>query len=604
MIKFFSSAVFLFLFTNGFSQGNTGTGMFRDNSYVPDPRDLIYDTRAWQFNAGSPVRATPLTGGSNLYAGTAAGVFYALDKKSGSVKWKYQSGAAIHSSAARQNGKVYFSDNSQSVYCLNESNGKLLWKMKMGAKRAYPWRYDYHYSSPVLHGGKLLIGGDDGNFYALHPATGKIIWQFNAKGIIRSTAAVYKDNIIFGDSEATLYALDIKNGKEVWQYRINGDTMNNDDYGFDRRAINASPVVRGNKVIVGARDGFLYCVDADKGKTIWKMDHLVSWVNTTVAVRDSFVITGTSDGRFVQAIHLETGREIWKFKTAAAVWSSPLIVNNTVYAGTFDGQLYCIDLYSGRRISQVRVNGKILSSPVWDDDLLYTGADDGYIYALSGHADRRLHKDNVERYVYYEPGIAIYFRAGSDMVLRNYLRGNGYKVIGSDSLAWVMSKAEKAGSVIVFATCWFPPGIAESGNKSIIRQYLDGGGRIVLTGTNPLLYKIDEKNRQPAAFRPGAIDTILGLDYGKGDTRTFMGDFPCFASDAGIQLGLPDFWYNSVFIQQKNVDVVLGRNENGEVSAFTKNYSNGGCLVQLWLDPDRPDRLDAVIKAAEWELRE
>jgi outer membrane protein assembly factor BamB len=563
----------------------------------------VYDTRAWSIYTGSPVRATPLVKGRCIYVGNAKGDFFAIDKKNGQVKWKYHTGEAIHSSAIGENGKLFFSDNRQTVYALQETSGKLVWKFDIGKKQHYPWRYDYYYSSPVLQDGKLLIGGDDGFFYALNPQTGKVVWKFKCKGIVRSTASVYKNTVLFGDTEASLYALDIKSGRERWQYKINGDTMKNENFGFDRRAINSSPVIAGNKIVFGARDGFLYCINADDGKTIWKADHRVSWVISTVAVKDSFVVTGTSDGRFVQAVHLETGREIWKYKTSLAVWASPLIVGDKVYAGSFDDQLYCIDLKSGKRISQFKTNGKILSSPVWNDQLLYVGSDDGYLYAFSGHTDKRQYKNEADRYVYYEAGINVYFRNNSDLVIRNYLRNNGYKVINSDSLTWFMSKESTVPSVFVFATSYFPLPVIQNGKNSVIRKYLDRGGKIVLTGTNPIVYKIDDPTKQPIDFNRHASDTVFNLEYGEGDTRTFMGDFPCFPTSSGKELGLPDFWTTSVFINEKNVDIVLGKNENGQVSAFAKNYLNGGQLVQIWMDSDKPDRLDAIIKTAEWELK-
>ncbi|HLG38468.1 MAG TPA: PQQ-binding-like beta-propeller repeat protein, partial [Chitinophagaceae bacterium] len=385
MYKLLLATVLVFIFCNCFSQPGRGAKMFRGNekhdSYASTSHDLVFDTKAWRFNAEAPVRSTPLINNNSVYFGTARGDFFAIRKQTSQIKWKYTTGKAIHSSAACQDGKIYFSDNGQTIYCLKESDGQLIWKVKMGEKREYPWRYDYYYSSPVLYDGKLFIGGDDGFFYALHRQTGKLIWKFKSKGIIRSTGAVYKNTILFGDTEASLYAVDIKSGKEIWQYKINGDTMRNENFGFDRRAITSSPVVVGNKVIFGARDGYLYCINADNGKNIWKLDYYVSWVISTAAVRDSLVVTGTSDGRYVNAVNLETGKEIWKCRTPLAVWSSPLIVNDKVYAGTFDGHLFCIDLKSGKRVSQFKANGKILSSPVCDEDLLYVGSDDGYLYA-------------------------------------------------------------------------------------------------------------------------------------------------------------------------------------------------------------------------------
>ncbi|MBC7949864.1 MAG: PQQ-binding-like beta-propeller repeat protein [Chitinophagaceae bacterium] len=561
--------------------------------------NAVHDTKEWSLFTGGPVRATPLVKAGFIYIGNARGDFYAIEKKSGSVKWKYSTGEAIHSSAIGSGGKIYFTDNRQTVYALEETSGKLAWKYTMDKKLIYPWRYDYYHSSPVLADGKLLVGGEDGFFHAISPATGKLLWKFKSKGIIRSTAAVSGSTIWFGDTEATLYALDLKNGKEKWQYKINGDTMNNADYGFDRRAITSSPVVKGNKVIFGARDGYLYCVDATTGNNIWKVDHRVSWIISTVAIKDTIVVTGTSDGRFVQAIGLESGQEIWRYRTPLAVWASPLIAGDRVYAGGFDGHLFCLDLKTGRRISQYRTNGKILSSPIMDDKLLYVGSDDGNVYAFSGHPDSRI-KTDLDKYVFYEPGVNIYFRGGTDMVIRNYLRGIGYKVIGLDSIAHYLSRETANSPVIIFASAYLPDTIIKNGATSIIRRFLDRGGRVVLAGINSSMYKIDPVARQPVAFNLRTIDTIFGIDYGHGDTRTFMGDFPSFPTEAGKRLGLADFWTNSVFIDAKNVDLVLGRNENGDVSAFVKNYGNGGKLVQLWLDPERPDRLDAVAKAAEW----
>jgi outer membrane protein assembly factor BamB len=564
--------------------------------------DLIYDNKAWSLNTGAPVRGTVLVKGQNLYVGNAKGEFMAMHKKTGAIIWKYNSGQAIHSSAIAYKDKLYFSDNSQAVYALNESTGRLSWKFEMGNKIEYPWRYDYYHASPVIHDGKLLVGGDDGFFYALDPASGKLLWKFRSKGIIRSTAAIYRDQVIFGDTEATLYTLHVKTGKLLREYRIVGDSMKNENYGFDRRAITSSPVVTGDQVIFGARDGYLYSLDAKTGKENWKMDHRVSWVISTVAVRDTIVVTGTSDGRFVQAIHVVTGKEIWRFRTPLAVWASPFILGNYVYAGSFDGQLYCIDLRKGTRVSQFKTNGKILSSPVWDDQLLYFGCDDGFVYALKGHKDKRELPTAQNRFVFYETGVNVYFRNNSDLGIRNYLRGQGYKVIGADSIAYFLSQPGSQSSVIVFASSYFPPSIIAEGKNSLVRKYLDAGGRIVLAGMNPILYKVDPVSKQAVAFNQNVADSIFDLDYGPGDTRSFQGDFPVFPEGKGIELGLPDFWISSIFIDEKQIDLVLGRNENGGVSAFAKRYGNNGLLVQLWMDTEKPDRLDAILKASEWKL--
>lgn len=568
---------------------------------VTSGNNTIYDSKAWSFQSGTAIRATPLVKGNTIYIGNAAGDFLAIDKRTGKELWRFSAGAPVHSSAIAIAGRIYFSDNRQTVYALTETTGKLAWKFNMDKKKEYPWRFDYYYASPIFFDAKLFIGGDDGYMHALDPLSGKQLWKFKAKGIIRSSAAIYKNLLLFGDTEATLYAVDHKTGKEQWQFRIDGDTMRNENFGFDRRALNASPVVAGNKVIIGARDGFLYCVNADNGRQNWKVDHRVSWVISTVAVKDTFVVTGTSDGRFVQAVHLETGREIWKYHTAAAVWASPLIVNDKVYAAGFDGQLYCIDLHKGKRVSQYKTDAMMLSSPVWSDDKIYVGSDDGQLYAFGAHSDYRQYGDDVKRYVFYEPGVNIYFRSGSDLKIKNYLAANGFKTVNTDSLMNLLPAMDAKRSVIVFATDYFPKQTIDNGRQCLLRKFLDGGGRIVLPGILPTVYKIDE-NKQPVAFAYNLSDTLFDIRYGAGDTRSFMGQYPSFPTAKGKALGLPDQWVNSLFIDEKNVDIILGKNENGSASSFIKKYTNGGQLIQLWMDPDKPERLDVLIKAAEWDM--
>lgn len=594
-------AIVICLFIRCSSQ-STGPGMFRDNvihdSYSKTSYDLVYDTKAWRFDAGAAVRATPLINNNTVYFGTARGDFFAIHKKTGRIKWQYNTGKAIHSSAACKDGKIYFSDNGQTLYCLKESTGQLSWKLQLGEKLSYPWRFDYYYSSPVLFQNKLYIGSDDGNLYAVNASDGKLLWKFKTAGLVRSTPAIYKDQVLFGDTEGIFYSLDTK-GNLKWTYKVIGNSVDPVPFGFDRKAILAAPVISRDKIIFGARDGYLYCLDTN-GKLLWTVNHVISWIISTVAVKDTFVVTGTSDKAFIQAISLNTGKEIWKFHGTNAIWSSPLINNDRVYEGCFDGQLFCVDLRTGKLISQFTTNGIILSSPVLDDSLLYVGSDDGYLYALKGHLP--VQKVNSELYVFYNnKKVSAYSGSGAETRIKNYLRDNGFKVI-FDTLGKILSSSSAAGKTIVFATDIFMPSIIAGGKNSLIRQFLDNGGRIILVGNDPLFYTTDDNAESITGLADRRIDSVLGLDYGPTDTRAFGGLFPAFANEKGKYFGLPDEWVSTFGIDKHKVDIVLGENENGQASAFIKKYNNEGALVQIYMHKDIPVNLDAIIKLAEWQL--
>lgn len=323
-----------------FSQTAMYRGSADHRAFVQAAGKSIFGEEAWKYNAHAPIRSSVASSNDAVFFGTSRGEFVSLDRKTGAVKWKYKSAFAINSSPAISNGKVFFADNKQTLYALQASTGKLIWKTEFEKSLDYEWAFDYFYSSPTISENKIYIGSKDGHLYAIDEADGKILWKFKTTGIVRSTPAV-KDGVVYvGSTEGILHAVRTQDGKEIWQFKIAGNAMKNEDFGFDRRAIISSPVIAGNKILVGGRDGFLYAVNKENGQELWRVDHQVSWVISSVAVKDTIVVTGTSDGRFVQAVSLNSGKEIWKYRTKNIVWSSPLIVNGQVYIGSHESQLF------------------------------------------------------------------------------------------------------------------------------------------------------------------------------------------------------------------------------------------------------------------------
>src|SRR5205085_9208969 len=141
----------------------------------------------------------------------------------------------------------------------------------------------------------------------------------------------------------------------------------------------------------------------------------------------------------------------------------------------------------------------------------------------------------------------------------NYLAGDGFKSIGTDTLAKVLA-GDAANTSIVFVTGYFPRETIQNGGQSLIRQFLDRGGRIVLIGNNSLFFEADESAKEIVGFANRKIDEVLGLDFGPPDTRAFGGLFPAFANEKGRSFGLPDNWISNFGIDKAKVDIVLGEN--------------------------------------------
>jgi len=52
------------------------------------------------------------------------------------------------------------------------------------------------------------------------------------------------------------------------------------------------------------------------------------------------------------------------------------------------------------------------------------------------------------------------------------------------------------------------------------------------------------------------------------------------------------------------VDVVLGKDENGKVSAWVKKYNDikGSGFIQIWTDPDFVNDLSYIVRVAEYGM--
>lgn len=598
------AASFLLSVTNAQIAKESTTNMFRatasHNITLTGPADLYFEKAAWKFAAKAPIRSTPVCDATTIYFGASNGIVYALNKKTGAVKWASDAGAAVNSSPAIHGNKLFFTDNRQRLYCLNASSGKPVWTYSFDKSLDYPWAFDYFYSSPTLFNNNIFVGGKDGYLHCVSEE-GKPIWKTKTKGIVRSTPAVKGNKVYVGDTEGFLYAFDNRNGELLWTFSTTGAGLKNEDFGFDRKAIIASPVVAGNKVIVGGRDGFLYAVDGENGKEIWRMNHEVSWVISTVAVNDSIVVTGTSDGRFVQGIQLDSGKERWRFKTASIVWSSPVIYNETVYIGSNEGTVYGIGLREGRKQCSFHVGGAIFSSPVISDTLLYIGGDNSFLQAVgSSHlsSPASLIKN---RFVFYEAGVNLYFKYGTDRKIRDYLTENGYKTLDSTRLIDFFQHPDSAvGSVVVFATNYFPAAIKSSAQSSLLRNYLANGGRVVVLGHNPLVYETDSLTRL-IGFDFSLPEKILGISYGPNDLRSMSGVQPAFPTEAGKAAGLPPFWTGFLPLSETQAGIVLGKDENGKASAWVKKFNAAGTsgFVQVWLSADGLFDLDMLTRIAE-----
>jgi hypothetical protein len=253
------------------------------------------------------------------------------------------------------------------------------------------------FSSPAVSNGMVYLGSNfstdcrtPGRVYAFSTVTGALVWSFATSGSIGdATPAVINGTVVIGAGD-TVYGLHALTGAVRWRRSYPG-------FCFMENFVTAAPsqglVFLGGVKIVG-QIGYVFALTAagqewfspvpiDKaGETSSAVfgapTHVGSWGLLVFSSYNKRVF-GISDG---------TGSLRWMNDApmdglyATVAYDS---VEDRLYAGSFDGSLYCLDLNGNTRWA-FQTGGRVISSPavVWTSlgTRIIFGSEDGYVYAL------------------------------------------------------------------------------------------------------------------------------------------------------------------------------------------------------------------------------
>jgi outer membrane protein assembly factor BamB len=522
---------------------------------------------AWRFATNGDVVSSPTIVRGTVYVGSNDGHVYAIDLATGDQRWATNLGSGVGSSPAVGAGAVYVTARDGTIHALDASTGARRWHVSTGKLLLFPWGHesgDVWISSPTFVDNTIVVGAGDGNVYRLEAATGRVRWRAPTGGRIRGSPAVAGERVYIGAFDGRVYCFDLSSGREIWKHDTEGVSLNSGDFGFDRRSIQSSPAVANNAIYVGARDGFLYALDAATGQRRWRFDHKVSWVNSSPAVAGGVIFAGSSDGQFLQAVD-STGRELWRAKTDNTVWSSPAVAANVVYFGDGNGRLHAVDRQSGASRWIFRTAATIHSSPAVSGEYVVIGSTDGNVYAL-----RATNGPAVHRAVFFDSTLRRRARNQNPDVIARYLGDRGYQQLDSAALTTFLTDrvADRAPSVVVFAIDDANTAVRSAPiERSLLRRYLEAGGKVVWPGVPPGIF--------PATMPQGQ----LRLDWATPSALTGVPhDSALFdrrgvrASADGAKWGLPPRWRDAWSVEAAGVTRVLGMDEWGLAGAWVKSF--------------------------------
>jgi outer membrane protein assembly factor BamB len=187
----------------------------------------------------------------------------------------------------------------------------------------------------------------------IHPPF-KQLWTFRAKATLEFPPVVGYGLLFFTQFKGRFFAVDAATGKPRWQRIF-------------RHCAAASPTI-GKDVVYVAFMQPLPC-------------------NRYPRTQRGFVVAmlvRNKKGRNIP------GRILWRFRSGP-VESSPLLVGNVLYFGSWDHHVYALDVRNRHRprlLWKFKADDEVNSSPTYANGLVYFGTNAGSVYAVTSYTGR------------------------------------------------------------------------------------------------------------------------------------------------------------------------------------------------------------------------
>jgi outer membrane protein assembly factor BamB len=356
------------------------------------------------------------------------GVLMAFNEETGEFMWqatfeKLSSGRAndwpyqgIASSPLVMEGVAYFTSNRGQIIAAdvqgfhdNENDGPykeeklagkndldIIWIFDM-MEEVGSFPHNLSNCSPVVDGDLLFCSTSNGqdeshvnipspkapSLIAINRTTGKLVWEDNSVGdrILHgqwSTPSVGDiggvRQVVHAQGDGWVRGYEAQTGKKLWEFDTNPKESL---WPKTRNEVISTPVIFENVVYIsngqdpehGEGVGHAYAIDATKrgditqSGMIWHFDKIRRSISTA-AIKDGLIYLADFSG-FLHCLDLKTGKPYWTHDLFAAIWGSPMLINDKVYIGDEDGDVVVVEHgKTFKQVSEQNMGSSVYATPV------------------------------------------------------------------------------------------------------------------------------------------------------------------------------------------------------------------------------------------------
>ena len=183
------------------------------------------------------------------------------------------------------------------------------------------------------------------------------------------------------------------------------------------------PVIAYGRLFISNGRGVLFALETRSGRVVWKRSFKNCIAGSPVVTRGNLFLplmhqrpcqkNASGAGGMLVALDARTGRTKWRFG-AGAIESAPLLVGRILYFGSWDHNVYALNVRRRRHrlVWRHETDDKVVGAPAYANGSVYVGTNGGRVYALNARTGReRWRAESFSRfgrreYFYAAPSVA------------------------------------------------------------------------------------------------------------------------------------------------------------------------------------------------------
>ncbi|OGD76843.1 MAG: hypothetical protein A2Y64_05110 [Candidatus Coatesbacteria bacterium RBG_13_66_14] len=312
---------------------------------------------------GPKVNTSPIVTTQHVF--TAAGdgnEFHCLNLESGELVWKTAFDAKVTSPAATSwDGFVYVPCEDQHLYSIGIESGLIRWKFHLD---------DIVLNTPCVDGTNVFLTSREGYLVALDATHCQLKW-ISPWESAHSEPTTGEVNIFIGTYDGCLMSVWQGSGDIKWKTKSLGKATSSATY-HSGRLFYSLPESDKSR-------GYLYCLDAETAKILWRHETIASLTCTSSVSRDNIYFVAQN---YLESLTAEDAQKRWRFGTETPIRFCSTVIDQAVFITTKAGIIHAVDTETGKELWSKELGAGVIGSSAYADGTLVVSCEDGKLYAF------------------------------------------------------------------------------------------------------------------------------------------------------------------------------------------------------------------------------